>query len=80
MRHSDINLTMTTYTKLADRHIAAELERLPSAALLKSSAVACNVSCTSAGHAGEQEQRNTRENSGAAGTRTQNQRIMSPLL
>ncbi len=83
MRHSDINLTMGTYTNLPKAAIAAELHRLPpvpEAATGKKSAVACTVSCTPSRDAQEHREHNALENSGAAGTRTQNQQIMSLLL
>jgi integrase/recombinase XerC len=79
MRHSDINLTMMTYTTLPDSDIAAELGRL---VRMEDAAdrTTCNVSCSRLAHGQEHLERNSTKNSGAAGTRTQNQRIMSPLL
>jgi integrase len=83
MRHSDINLTMGTYTNLPKAAIAAELRRLPAVpdgSTAENLATTCNVSCTPCCDAQEHNEHKERENNGAAGTRTQNQQIMSLLL
>jgi integrase/recombinase XerC len=152
MRHSDINLTMTTYTNLRAVDVAAELNRLPTIEIAESELAAtgtdagaggrgrdrrgaasssasaqdqsgsragasrseapepsghgdrwatrrsgadyaakqcgadagslatCNETCKPTLRDQQQKQQNTAAKNGAAGTRTQNQRIMSPLL
>jgi integrase len=113
MRHSDINLTMMTYTNLRAVDVAAGLDRLPSipdatsdrlaatgtddesswrrsssssepasnqSGIAHSGALTCNETCNSARRAQEHHEHSARETNGAGRTRTDNPRIMSPLL